>query len=64
MPERKSEIAAADGKMPKFPADAAVTMAYVPFQNMTTTYDADKGLMVGTLFPDLDKPFLGRMGLK
>lgn len=40
------------------PDDAAVTMAYVPFQLDTCTYDVDIALSKGTLFPTLDKPFL------
>ena len=41
------------------PADAAVTMAYVPMQTDTNVYDADKALREGTLFPTLNKPFAG-----
>ncbi len=33
-------------------------MAYVPWQYFTTVYDTDKALEVGTIFPELDKPFL------
>lgn len=42
------------------PSDATVTMAYVPFQFMSETYDEEKALMNGTLFPDLNKPFYGK----
>ena len=35
-----------------------VAMAYVPWQYFTTVYDTDKALEVGTIFPELDKPFL------
>ena len=41
------------------PAMPVVAMAYVPFQQYNTTYEPKKGLEVGTIFPDLDKPFLG-----
>lgn len=41
------------------PAMPVVAMAYVPFQQFNTTYAPEKGLEVGTIFPDLDKPFLG-----
>lgn len=41
------------------PADAEVAMAYVPFQTDTRVYDDDKALEVGTLFPCLNKPYLG-----
>lgn len=43
-------------KLPKNPVTA---MAYVPFQTDTAMYDAEKALCRGTVFPDLDKPFLG-----
>ena len=33
-------------------------MAYVPWQYFTNVYDTDKALEVGTIFPELDKPFL------
>lgn len=35
-------------------------MAYVPWQYFTTVYEPDKALEIGTIFPELDKPFLGR----
>jgi len=38
-----------------------LTMAYVPFQTIEGTYSKDEALKAGTLFPNLDKPFLGRM---
>lgn len=38
-----------------------LTMAYVPFQAIEGTYNSDEALKTGTLFPNLDKPFLGRM---
>lgn len=37
-----------------------LTMAYVPMQTFTERYAEDKALKAGTLFPDLDKPFLER----
>lgn len=43
------------------PEDASVTMAYVPLQLELVTYDADKALKNGTLFPALNKPFYGKM---
>ena len=45
--------------MTKLPENPVVTMAYVPFQVCTEQYDAEKALCQGTLFPNLDKPFLG-----
>lgn len=41
------------------PADAAVTMAYVPVQTDAVMYEDEKALSAGTLFPCLDKPFRG-----
>lgn len=46
--------------MTEFPADAAVAMAYVPFQFMGETYNGEEALMNGTLFPELNKPFYGK----
>ena len=37
-----------------------LTMAYVPFQQIENVYNKDEALKSGTLFPNLDKPFLGR----
>lgn len=37
----------------------ALAMAYVPEQEWETPYDVMDGLNRGTLFPGLDKPFLG-----
>ena len=38
------------------------TMAYVPYQNFTSAYDLDYALSVGTIFPQLCKPFCGKRG--
>ena len=35
-----------------------VAMAYVPWQQWHTVYEADTAFMQGTLFPELDKPWL------
>ena len=43
-----------------FHDNVSLAMAYVPWQIWNTTYDLDKALQVGTLFPCLDKPFMGR----
>ena len=43
------------------PKDASVTMAYVPLQLTTDAYKSQEGLAKGTLFPQLDKPFKGRL---
>ena len=40
-----------------------VAMAYVPWQQWQTAYAPERGLMQGTIFPDLDLPFnYGRCG--
>ena len=43
-----------------FIPDTPLAMAYVPMQIWNKTYELDKALQVGTLFPCLDKPFMGR----
>ncbi len=37
-----------------------IGMAYVPWQYWEDIYEADKGLQQGTIFMQLDKPYLGR----
>lgn len=39
-----------------------LAMAYVPWQRWGQTYELDKALQVGTIFPELHKPFLGKRG--
>jgi hypothetical protein len=46
---------------PALPKDATVTMSYVPLQLTIETYEGEQGLDNGTIFPDLNKPFKGRM---
>lgn len=48
---------------PPLPADTVLAMAYVPFQRFCNLYPPERALEAGTLFADLDKPFLGG-GLK
>ena len=40
-----------------------LAMAYVPWQHFNKTYDLSKALCVGTIFPELDKPFCGKRGV-
>ncbi|MBE6648199.1 MAG: spore coat associated protein CotJA [Ruminococcaceae bacterium] len=42
-----------------FPENISLAMAYVPFQRWQNIYDVDDAFGAGTLFADLDKPFLG-----
>lgn len=41
----------------------ALAMAYVPWQHFHKTYEVDKALEYGTIFPELNKPFYGRRGV-
>lgn len=43
-----------------FPAETALAIAYVRWQNLGDVYEPEKALAQGTLFPELDKPFYGR----
>lgn len=53
------------GILKPLPSDAAVTMAYIPFQQEPVLYDTEEeALMQGTVFPELDKPFTGKGELK
>lgn len=46
-----------------FPSQISLAMAYVPLQRLNSVYQEDVALQAGTLFPDLDKPWLvGRGG--
>lgn len=38
-----------------------IAMAYVPWQHFEKIYDdLDKAFCIGTIFPELNKPFTGR----
>ncbi|MCI9273184.1 MAG: spore coat associated protein CotJA [Clostridiales bacterium] len=51
--------------IPPLPKNPVVAMAYVPYQGTTgTMYNPEQGLNAGTMFPVLDKPFLGCGGMK
>ena len=46
-----------------FSSEASVpAMAYVPCQEFAPTFELQKALQVGTIFPELCKPFCGRRG--
>lgn len=49
--------------MSAFPAETPVGMAYVPYQKWKNVYDPSVALDRGTVFEDLDKPFLGERPL-
>ena len=40
----------------------SLAIAYVPWQHWNETYQLDKAMQAGTIFPELDKPFLGKRG--
>lgn len=40
----------------------ALAMAYVPMQKLKNLYELDEGLQYGTIFPELNKPFMGWKG--
>jgi hypothetical protein len=46
-------------KKPLPSSKMVLAMAYVPDQMWETPYEVAEGLHRGTLFPSLDKPFLG-----
>ena len=41
-----------------------IAMGYVPWQNFGCTYEPMEGFQAGTIFPELDKPFYGRKGMR
>ena len=41
-----------------------LAMGYVPWQNFGCTYQPMEALQAGTIFPELDKPFYGRRGVR
>ncbi len=44
--------------MPRFPEQTPLAMSYVPFQQWGKVYDPHEGFHKGTIFPDLDFPFM------
>lgn len=50
-------------KMSAFPAETPLGMAYVPYQQWKNVYEPSTALDRGTVFEDLDKPFLGEKPL-
>lgn len=42
------------------PEETPYAMAYIPFQQEDAKiYSPDRGFVMGTMYPDLDKPFYG-----
>ena len=42
--------------------EVSLAMSYTPVQTLKNTYGAMQALRAGTLFPELDKPFLAENG--
>lgn len=40
----------------------ALAMAYVPMQHFKNVYELEEALSFGTIFPELNKPFMGWKG--
>ena len=45
-------------------AEYPIAMAYVPWQHLESVYEPDCALKNGTIFPELNKPFLGKRGCR
>ena len=44
-----------------FPQDKPLAMAYVPWQHLSGIYEnLEEAFRIGTIFPELNKPFIGR----
>ena len=41
-----------------------IGMGYVPWQTFKDIYDPERGLNAGTIFAELEKPFLGRRAFR
>lgn len=62
--EKESSSASCPMPEGKFPAETPVAMAYVPFQQWEKPYEQDVALQRGTIFPSLDKPFIGEEAVR
>ena len=43
-------------------SELSLAMSYIPVQTLKNTYSMPNALRAGTLFPELDKPFLAAQG--
>lgn len=50
--------------MGRFPKETPLAMAYVPYQSWEEPYSSSVALQRGTIFPSLDKPFIGEEAVK
>ena len=62
--QTKPEAEACPIAATKFPKEMPYAMAYVPFQTWQKPYDQNAALQRGTIFPCLDKPFIGEEAVK
>jgi hypothetical protein len=64
--EDKAEADVGACPMPSgaFPQEMPPAMAYVPYQQWQKPYDPEAALDRGTIFPCLDKPFIGEEAVK
>lgn len=46
------------------PALLSLAMGFVPYQSWETPYETDVALQRGTIFPSLDKPFIGEEAVR
>ena len=46
----------------RYSIDAPLAMAYVPWQRWTNLYELNTALLHGTIFPELDLPFMAKGG--
>ncbi|MGN0484832.1 MAG: spore coat associated protein CotJA [Lachnospiraceae bacterium] len=51
-------------RMQDFLQGMPLAMAYVPWQHMQNLYEPEQALRCGTVFPELNMPFLGRKGCR
>ena len=58
------KLASMEYGLSPLPENPVPAMAYVPFQKFESLYNVEQGLMAGTMFPILDKPFYGCGGNK
>jgi hypothetical protein len=52
-----------DSNRSAFPKDTPLAMAYVPFQKFGEIYEPEVAFNMGTLYKELNKPFLGSAGV-
>lgn len=62
--EENGKVKACPLPMGAFPEDTPLAMAYVPYQTWEEPYEDEVALCRGTIFPSLDKPFIGEEAVK